>query len=40
LFAATMRDIGYDGDIALESRLSGPADVVLPKVPGLLRRYL
>ena len=40
LFAATMRDIGYDGDIALESRLSGPADEVLPTVPSFLRRYL
>jgi sugar phosphate isomerase/epimerase len=40
LFAATLRDIGYAGDIALESRLSGPANEVLPKVPGFLRRYL
>jgi sugar phosphate isomerase/epimerase len=40
LFAATLRDIGYAGDITLESRLSGPADEVLPRVPGLLRRYL
>ena len=40
LFAATLRDVGYSGDIALESRLSGPADEVLPRVPGLLRRYL
>ncbi|MGS0688109.1 sugar phosphate isomerase/epimerase family protein [Nakamurella sp. GG22] len=40
LFAATLRDVGYSGDIALESRLSGPADEVLPRVPGFLRRYL
>ena len=40
LFAATLRDVGYRGDIALESRLSGPADEVLPRVPSFLRRYL
>jgi len=40
LFCATLRAIGYDGDIAVESRLSGPADKVLPTVPPLLRRYL
>ncbi len=40
LFCATLRGIGYEGDIAVESRLSGPADKVLPTVPPLLRRYL
>lgn len=36
----TLMAEGYAGDIALESRLSGPADEVLPAVPQLLRRYL
>lgn len=40
LFGATVQAIGYNGPIALESRLSGPADDVLPPVPPLLRRYL
>lgn len=40
LFGATVQAIGYDGPIALESRLSGPAGEVLPSVPPLLRRYL
>ena len=40
LFGATVRALGYDGPIAVESRLSGPADEVLPRVPPLLRRYL
>jgi sugar phosphate isomerase/epimerase len=40
LFGATLRSIGYERTIALESRLSGPADEVLPPVPALLRRYL
>lgn len=40
LFGATLRAVGYQGDIALESRLSGPADEVLPRVPAFLRRYL
>ena len=40
LIGATLREIGYDGDVALESRLSGPAEQVLPQVPHLLRRYL
>lgn len=40
LFGATMRSIGYQRSIAIESRLSGPAAEVLPPVPALLRRYL
>ncbi|MFG1905624.1 sugar phosphate isomerase/epimerase family protein [Kribbella sp. NPDC048928] len=40
LFGATLRSIGYDGTIAVESRLSGEAAAVLPRVPALLRRYL
>ncbi|MGC5221624.1 sugar phosphate isomerase/epimerase family protein [Micromonospora sp. DT81.3] len=40
LFGATVQAIGYTGPIAIESRLSGPADEVLPAVPVLLRRYL
>jgi sugar phosphate isomerase/epimerase len=40
LIGATLRAIGYDGPVAIESRLSGPADVVLPRVPPFLRRYL
>lgn len=40
LFGATLRSIGYDRTVAVESRLSGPADEVLPTVPALLRRYL
>ena len=40
LFGATLRSIGYTRSIAIESRLSGPADEVLPAVPSLLRRYL
>jgi sugar phosphate isomerase/epimerase len=40
LFGATLRSIGYRGTIALESRLSGDAAAVLPRVPALLRRYL
>ena len=40
LFGATLRSIGYRGTVALESRLSGEAAVVLPRVPALLRRYL
>ena len=31
---------GYTGPVAVESRLSGPAEVVLPTVPPLLRRHL
>ena len=37
---ASVKAIGYDGPLALESRLSGPAEEVLPRVPALLRRYL
>jgi sugar phosphate isomerase/epimerase len=37
---ASLDTIGYDGPLALESRLSGPAEDVLPRVPALLRRYL
>ena len=40
LFGATVRAIGYTGPIAIESRLSGPADEALPLVPPLLRRHL
>jgi sugar phosphate isomerase/epimerase len=37
---ASLKTIGYDGPLALESRLSGPAEDVLPRVPVLLRQYL
>ena len=37
---ASLKTIGYDGPLALESRLSGPAEDVLPRVPVLLRHYL
>jgi sugar phosphate isomerase/epimerase len=40
LFGATVAAIGYDGPIAIESRLSGPAETALAAVPPLLRRYL
>ncbi|WP_248761217.1 sugar phosphate isomerase/epimerase family protein [Pseudarthrobacter sp. SSS035] len=40
LFGSTIRAIGYTGPIALESRLSGPAQDVLPASPVLLRRFL
>ena len=40
LFGATLKSIGYEGVVALESRLSGPAPDVLPRVPSLLGRYL
>jgi sugar phosphate isomerase/epimerase len=40
LFGATLRSIGYSGTVAVESRLSGEAGSVLPRVPSLLRRYL
>ena len=40
LTCATLIAIGYDGPVAVESRLSGPAAVVLPRVPALLRRHL
>jgi sugar phosphate isomerase/epimerase len=40
LFGATLKSIGYQGTVALESRLSGPAGEVLPRVPALLGRYL
>jgi len=40
LFCATLRGVGYAGDIAVESRLSGPPESALPPVPALLRRYL
>jgi sugar phosphate isomerase/epimerase len=40
LFGATVQALGYTGPIAVESRLSGPAEEVLPRVPPLLRRYL
>ena len=37
---AAVRAAGYDGPLAVESRLSGPAEQVLPRVPALLRRHL
>ncbi|AAT88608.1 xylose isomerase [Leifsonia xyli subsp. xyli] len=40
LFGATVAALGYERSIAIESRLSGPADRVLPTVPPLLRRSL
>jgi sugar phosphate isomerase/epimerase len=40
LWGATLQAIGYDGPIAIESRLSGPAEVALAAVPPFLRRYL
>jgi sugar phosphate isomerase/epimerase len=40
LFGATVRSLGYDRSIAFESRLSGPAEHVLPVSAALLRRYL
>jgi sugar phosphate isomerase/epimerase len=40
LFGATLKAIGYDGPIAIESRLSGPPEQALAAVPPLLRRYL
>lgn len=40
MFGASLQAIGYDGPIAIESRLSGEAAAVLPSVPPLLRRYL
>lgn len=40
LFGATLKSIGYQGTVAVESRLSGPTEEVLPRVPSLLGRYL
>jgi len=40
LIGATVKALEYTGPIAVESRLSGPADQVLPQVTTLLRRYL
>lgn len=40
LFGATLNSIGYQRSVAIESRLSGPADEVLPASAALLRRYL
>lgn len=40
LFGASVQAIGYNGPIAIESRLSGEAANVMPSVPPLLRRYL
>ena len=40
LLCATLGAIGYTGPLAVESRLSGPAEEVLPRVPPLLRRFL
>jgi sugar phosphate isomerase/epimerase len=39
-FGAAVRAAGYTGPIAVESRLSGPAQDVLPRVPDLLRSHL
>jgi sugar phosphate isomerase/epimerase len=33
----TLEEIGYSGWLAMESRLSGPAEEVLPRVPKVLR---
>ncbi|MGH3333317.1 MAG: sugar phosphate isomerase/epimerase family protein [Nocardioidaceae bacterium] len=40
LFCGTLTSVGYQGDIALESRLSGHTSDVLHRVPTLLRRFL
>ncbi|MGO4246064.1 sugar phosphate isomerase/epimerase family protein [Paenarthrobacter sp. RAF54_2] len=40
LFGATLKSIGYQGTVAIESRLSGPAEDVLPRAASLLGRYL
>ncbi|GAA4973416.1 sugar phosphate isomerase/epimerase family protein [Kineococcus glutinatus] len=40
LLCAALGAIGYTGPLAVESRLSGPAEQVLPRVPPLLRRFL
>jgi sugar phosphate isomerase/epimerase len=40
LIGATLAAIGYDGPIAVESRLSGEPEASLSAVPPLLRRYL
>jgi sugar phosphate isomerase/epimerase len=40
LIGATLQAIGYQGPIAIESRLSGEAEHSLTAVPPLLRRYL
>ena len=40
LFGATVRAIGYEGPIAIESRLSGPPAEALSAVPPLLKRHL
>lgn len=40
LFGATMKSIGYTAPVAVESRLSGPAEEVLPRAASLLSRYL
>jgi sugar phosphate isomerase/epimerase len=40
LFGATVASIGYERSIAIESRLSGPAESSLPPAADLIRRYL
>jgi sugar phosphate isomerase/epimerase len=40
LFGATMKSIGYTAPVAVESRLSGNAEDVLPRASTLLSRYL
>lgn len=40
LFGATLRAIGYQGDIAVESRLSGRPEIALPRASACLRKYL
>jgi sugar phosphate isomerase/epimerase len=37
---AALNEMGYQGDLGLESRLSGDAHTVLPAVPRLIRSYL
>jgi sugar phosphate isomerase/epimerase len=34
---AVLREVGYAGRLALESRLSGPAEEVLPRSAAYLR---
>jgi sugar phosphate isomerase/epimerase len=37
---ATLADIGYDGDLGLECRLHGPAEMALPEVARRLRAVM
>lgn len=40
MFGSTLRAMGYDKTVAIESRLSGPAEKALPPAAALLRKYL